>query len=231
MNPKFQRLAPCFGEQTLERIQQRKVLLIGLGGVGGIVGEVLARSGISTIGICDGDRIEASNFNRQILALDATEGMLKTSAMRGRIQAIHPEIEVIEYPFYVAEETIARLELSSYDLVLDCIDDVRAKVLLIELCKKEGIEILSAMGTANKSDPNGFCIADIRKTCYCPLAKRVRYELRKRGISDVKVCFSKEPPAEHSGVLASQMPIVGSAGFVIAQWAITYLASLEERQG
>ena len=217
------RLLNFFNAEELEKLHSKKVLIIGLGGVGGLVSEALVRTGITNLDIVDGDKVEKSNFNRQIIAIDENIGLNKTTALSNRLKQIDTDLNIKEYPIFINEETIRQFNFSAYDLVLDCIDDVKAKILIIEKCKEQNTEIISCMGTANKTDPNKFRIVDINQTSYCPLAKKVRNELRKKNIQNVKVCFSDEIPLLNQKILGSQMFIVGSASFVIAKEAIDYL--------
>ena len=223
MNDKYERLIPYYGEDNFNKLQQKRVLILGLGGVGGIVVEGLIRNGIINIGICDGDIVEFSNFNRQIIATDNNVNKSKVLAMKDRIIQINNEANITEYDFFIDENTIDKLDIENYDIVLDCIDDVKAKLLIIEKTKKYNIEIISCMGTANKTNPNAFKIADIIQTSYCPLAKKIRTELRKKNISNVKVCFSTEIPIETDIPLASQIYVVASSSFVIVKEAIDLL--------
>lgn len=223
MNDKYERLIPYYGEDNFKKLQQKRVLILGLGGVGGFVVEGLIRNGIINIGICDGDIVEFSNFNRQIIATDNNVNKSKVLAMKDRIIQINNEANITEYDFFIDENTIDKLDIENYDIVLDCIDDVKAKLLIIEKTKKYNIEIISCMGTANKTNPNAFKIADINQTSYCPLAKKIRTELRKKNISNVKVCFSTEIPIETDIPLASQIYVVASSSFVIVKEAIDLL--------
>lgn len=223
MNDKYERLIPYYGEDNFKKLQQKRVLILGLGGVGGFVVEGLIRNGIINIGICDGDIVEFSNFNRQIIATDNNVNKSKVLAMKDRIIQINNEANITEYDFFIDENTIDKLDIENYDIVLDCIDDVKAKLLIIEKTKKYNIEIISCMGTANKINPNAFKIADINQTSYCPLAKKIRTELRKKNISNVKVCFSTEIPIETDIPLASQIYVVASSSFVIVKEAIDLL--------
>ena len=225
MNNKYERLIPYYGEENFKKLQQKKVLVLGLGGVGGFVVEGLIRNGILNIGICDGDIVEYSNFNRQIIATEANVSKSKVFAMKDRIIQINNEVNIYEYDFFINENTIDNLDIESYDIVLDCIDDVKAKLLVIEKAKKHNVEIISCMGTANKTDPNGFKIVDINQTSYCPLAKKIRTELKKKNISNVKVCFSTETPINTQIPLASQIYVVASSSFVIVKAAIEMLLS------
>lgn len=219
---KFKRLLPYFTEDELNRLINARVLIIGLGGVGGLVVESLTRCAIGYFGIVDGDVVEKSNFNRQVIANNDSIGLSKVSAMEKLIHSINEDAIINKYDFFVDKDTLSLLDLENYDLVLDCIDDINAKIMIIEKCKKLGVEVLSCMGTANKTDPNRFRIVDINQTSYCPLAKKIRNELRKKNIDKVKVCFSDEV-IENKKSLASMMFIVGSASFIISKYAIDYL--------
>ena len=225
MNNKYERLIPYYGEENFKKLQQKKVLVLGLGGVGGFVVEGLIRNGILNIGICDGDIVEYSNFNRQIIATEANVNKSKVCAAKKRILDINDLVNIKEYDFFIDENTIDNLDIENYDIVLDCIDDVKAKLLVIEKAKKHNVEIISCMGTANKTDPNGFKIVDINQTSYCPLAKKIRTELKKKNISNVKVCFSTETPINTQIPLASQIYVVASSSFVIVKAAIEMLLS------
>ena len=183
----------------------------------------MALVGILNIGICDGDIVEYSNFNRQIIATEKNVNKSKVLAMKDRILDINDLVNIKEYDFFIDSETINNLDIENYDLVLDCIDDVKAKILIIEKTKKYNVEIISCMGTANKTDPNSFKIVDINQTSYCPLAKKIRTELKKKNISNVKVCFSTETPINTEIPLASQIFVVASSSFVIVKAAIELL--------
>ena len=211
-----------YSSEQKEKIITSKVLVIGLGGVGGLVTEVLVRSGIINIDICDGDIVEESNFNRQIIANKNILGKSKVDACEDMMRLICDDLNIVKYDFMINEKTISKINFTKYDIVVDCIDDVKAKILIIEECKKNNVEIISSMGTANKSDPNSFKIIDINQTSYCPLAKKVRTELRKKQINNVKVCFSNEVPTSNE-ILVSPMYIVGSASLVISKYVIELL--------
>ena len=208
MKEKFERIIPYYGKEKFETLQSKKVLVFGLGGVGGYVVDGLIRNGILNIGICDGDKVELSNFNRQIIALESNLNKQKVNAMEERILDINSDVNV-----------------TKYDLIIDCIDDVKAKIMIIEKAKLSNVEIISCMGTANKNDPNAFKIVDINQTSYCPLAKKVRTELKKKNISNVKVCFSNEVINNNSNVLLSPLYVVASSSYVILKEAIKVLLS------
>jgi tRNA A37 threonylcarbamoyladenosine dehydratase len=206
------------GVQAMERLQQASVLVVGLGGVGGHLAENLARAGVGTLGLCDFDRIDASNLNRQILAVRPALGMLKTRAAAERFETIDPHLRLREYPFKVTQYTLGDLCIEGYDYVADAIDDVGAKLLLIREADRLHIPVISAMGAGNKLDPSKFKIAPIRASHTCPLARAMRKELRLLGLTEVQVLFSEETPAprpEETGppvtASISYMPAVAGA--------------------
>jgi len=217
----YSRTELLIGNEAQEKLKNSRVLVIGLGGVGGYIVEALSRAGIGTIGICDFDKVDASNKNRQILALDSTLGLQKVDICSGRIKNINPDCEVIEFDSKLSAQILDNLLFENnekrWDYVADAIDDVPAKLALIEKCVIEGIPMISSMGTGNKLDPMQFKIADISKTNTCPLAKRVRLELRKAGIDKgVKVLFSTEKPViEHISTVPSISFVPSIAGLLI----------------
>jgi len=178
------------------------------------VAEALARTGVGAIDLFDNDRVSLTNLNRQIVALHSTIGRYKVDVMKARILDINPGCEVGAYRLFYLPETADEVDLSAYNYVVDAVDTVAAKVELIARAKAAGIPILSSMGAANKSDPSRFLVADIYKTEVDPLARSLRGELRARGIRDVKVVYSKEPP---TGQFPASNAFVPSAlGLVIA---------------
>lgn len=211
------------GDEAADSLTARKVLIFGIGGVGGYVCEALARAGIGTLGIVDNDTVDETNINRQIIATRDTVGRRKTELMEERIHSINPVCQVRPYNcFYLpGEETAALFDFTEYDYVVDAIDTVAAKIDIIARCRANGVPVISAMGTGNKMDPSRFEIADISRTSVCPLAKVVRKELRERGIKDVKVLFSKEEPVKNGtrtpGSISFVPPVAGllMAGQVI----------------
>ena len=194
MKPWLTRTAMVFGEDTVNKFENSTVAVFGLGGVGSYALEALARGGIGTLVLVDGDEVAESNLNRQLVAYKETIGMKKTEAAAERIYALDPEIRVIRKDVFVLPETIVDFDFSSYDYVVDAIDTVSGKLAIIEACKHAGIPVISAMGAGNKLDPTKFRVADIYETKVCPLAKVMRRELRKRGIGALKVVYSEEEP-------------------------------------
>ena len=191
------RTAALIGEEALEKLKKARVLVVGIGGVGGYVAEALIRAGVGTLGIVDSDRVAESNINRQIIADYTTLGRLKTDVMEERAGRINPDCTVIKYPVFYPDGDGRQPDVGKYDYVADAIDSVSSKVFLIEECLKAGVPVISSMGTGNKLHPEELLIDDISRTSVCPLAKAVRKRLREHGIEKgVKVLFSKEQPVK-----------------------------------
>ena len=198
------------GKGAVNKLKDCRVAVFGLGGVGGYVVEALARAGVGTLCLVDGDRVAESNINRQILALHTTVGRFKTEVAAERARAINPHICADERNLYYDVETQTAVDLSGYDYVVDAIDSVKSKVLLAVNCNAAGVPLISCMGTGNKLDPMAFKVADIGSTRVCPLARVMRRELKKHGVERLKVIYSEEEPKRaESGVT-----VVGSVSFV-----------------
>ena len=189
------RTAMMLGLEAVEKLKKSRVAVFGIGGVGGYTVEALARAGIGELHLVDADRVSLSNINRQIIATHKTVGQYKTEAAKERILEIDPEIKVFTYNLFFGEENANAFDFSSFDYVVDAIDSLSSKILLITLAKEANTEIISAMGAGNKLDPTRFEVADISKTEVCPLARAVRVALRKKGINRLKVVYSKEIPS------------------------------------
>lgn len=217
------RTSLMLGEDALSSLQNAKVLVVGVGGVGGYTVEALARSGVGSITMIDGDTVALSNINRQIVALHSTIGRYKVDVMRERILDINPLIKVDTLNIYYAEDT--DIDLSSYDYIVDAIDSVGAKLLLIKRSKDSGVPIISCMGAGNKLSATSFRVADIYSTSSCPLAKVVRRGLKDMGVDSLKVVYSIEPPIK-TGVSTPQSisyaPAI--AGITLASEVILDLA-------
>ena len=205
------------GSEAVSRLADAKVLVFGVGGVGGHVCEALVRAGIGEIHIVDGDTVAESNINRQIIATRDNIGQPKVEAMAERIRSINPECRVKGFQmFFLPGETSDSMDFSGYDYVVDAVDTVAAKLEIIEKAKAAGVPVISSMDTGNKLDPTLFRIADISKTSVCPLAKVIRKELRNRGIRDVKVLFSTEEPVRTGVRTPASISFVPSvAGLII----------------
>ncbi len=211
----FLRTALLIGEEGVEKLKRSRVAVFGIGGVGGYVVEALARSGVGTLDLIDNDTVSESNLNRQIVALHSTIGRLKTEVAAERVKDINPDITVNVHNLFYLPETKTQFDFSAYDYVVDAIDTVSGKLALIEQAKGSNTPVISSMGAGNKLDPTAFEVADIAKTSVCPLARVMRRELKKRGIEQLKVVYSKEEPLptllkdKDSG-----KPIPGSVAFV-----------------
>lgn len=182
------------GEENTEKLKSARVAVFGIGGVGGFTVEALARSGVGHIELIDHDTVAESNLNRQIVATADVVGREKVDVMKERILSINPNAEVVVHKCFYLPENKDEFDFSKYTYVVDAVDTVTAKLAIIEEAKKAGIPVISSMGTGNKLDPTAFEVADISKTSVCPLAKVMRRELKKRGITNVKVVYSKEEP-------------------------------------
>ncbi len=192
MNKSFSRTIGLFGESGMQKLKHSSVIIFGVGGVGSYAAEAIARAGIGRITVVDNDVVDVTNINRQLIALNSTVGLDKVSVSKGRIEDINPLCRVTAIKeFYDENSSIA---LTEFDYILDCIESVPSKLQLVEIAVKNNIKIISAMGTGNKLEPDKLRITDISKTSYCPLAKKMRVELRKRGINHLKVIYSTEEP-------------------------------------
>ena len=194
MSEKFSRTQMLVGKDAINKLSQCRVAVFGVGGVGGYVCEALVRAGVGAIDLIDNDVVSVSNINRQIIALSSTVGQEKTQVMRERILDINPDAKVETVKAFVLPENIDQFDFSVYDYIVDAIDTVSGKIAIIEKAYSLGVPVISSMGTGNKLDPTKFEIADINKTSVCPLARVMRYELRKRGVKKLKVLYSKEEP-------------------------------------
>ncbi|MBQ8094957.1 MAG: tRNA threonylcarbamoyladenosine dehydratase [Clostridia bacterium] len=190
----FSRTQLLFGEQGMARLRQSRVAVFGIGGVGGYAVEALVRSGIGALDLIDDDRICLTNLNRQLHAVRETVGQFKVDAAEKRIHAINPDCTVYTHKCFFMPENREQFDFSEYDYVIDAIDTVTGKLALAEAAQTSGTPIISSMGAGNKTDPTAFRVADIYKTSVCPLARVMRSECRKRGIQQLKVVFSTEPP-------------------------------------
>lgn len=195
MENQHSRTEMMLGTEGVRRLCDARVIVFGVGGVGGFAAEALARAGVGHIELVDSDRVSLSNINRQIIATHRTVGQYKTEAMRDRIAEINPAAEVLCHSFFFDNDTKCKFDFTKYDYIVDAIDSLGAKVELICTAHAAATPIISAMGAGNKLDPTRFEVSDISKTTVCPLARAVRIALRKRGINHLKVVYSKEPPA------------------------------------
>ncbi|MCR5600223.1 MAG: tRNA threonylcarbamoyladenosine dehydratase [Ruminococcus sp.] len=199
MSDIFSRTQLLMGDEAMDILAGSRVAVFGIGGVGGYTVEALARSGVGALDLIDDDKVCVTNINRQIIALRSTVGMYKVDAAAERIRDINPDCKVTCHKLFYMPETADKLDFSQYDYVVDAIDTVSGKIEIIEQAKKAGIPVISSMGAGNKLDPTAFEVADIYKTSVCPLAKAMRYQLKRRGIKKLKVVYSKELPIEPLG--------------------------------
>ncbi|MGM9649302.1 MAG: ThiF family adenylyltransferase [Butyricicoccaceae bacterium] len=190
----FSRTELLLGRNSMKRLQDARVAIFGIGGVGGYTAEALARSGIGALDLIDDDKVCLTNINRQIYATRSTVGRYKAEVAQERIQDINPECSVRIWKTFYAPDTADQFDFTQYDYIVDAIDTVTGKIELVEQSQRSGTPIISAMGAGNKLDPTAFRVADIYETSVCPLARVMRHELRKRGISRLKVVYSQEPP-------------------------------------
>ncbi len=222
----FERLITLIGEDKLALLLQKKVLVVGLGGVGGYVVEALARSGIGTIVLVDYDTIDITNLNRQIIALHSTIGMKKTNVLKNRILDINPNCNVIVYDMLLNNENYLELFSNQYDFIIDCCDDVKAKKLLLKEAVTRDIEYISSMGTANKLDPTKLKIVNLVETVNDPLAKIMRKYIKNEKISKkIMVLSSTETPMKQGNKLGSISYLPSMAGLLIASYVITKLSN------
>lgn len=209
----FERSELLLGKENLAKLRQARVAVFGVGGVGGYVVEALARTGVGMLDLIDNDTVSITNINRQIIATYQTIGRKKVEVAKERVLSINPEAVVNVYQTFYLPETAEQFDFTLYDYVVDAIDTVTGKIQLVEQAQKAGVPVISSMGAGNKLDPTAFEVADIYRTSVCPLAKVMRRELKKRGIKELKVVYSKEPPVTmYTEGEARRVP--GSVAFV-----------------
>lgn len=203
----FSRTQLTFGAEAMEKLAASRVIVFGIGGVGGYTVEALVRSGIGAIDLVDDDKVCLTNLNRQIFALHSTVGKYKVDVAEARIKDINPDCKVTTYKTFYMHDTSDQFDFTQYDYVVDAIDTVTGKIELIINAKKCGTPIISSMGAGNKVNPDMLEVADIYDTSVCPLARVIRYELRKRNVDGLKVVYSKEkaiPPVEDMAISCRQ---------------------------
>lgn len=202
------------GSEAVEKLNNSRVAVFGVGGVGGYVCEALVRSGVGHFDLIDKDVVSVSNINRQIIATTKTVGMYKTQVMKERMLDINPDVDVRVHNCFFLPENADEFLFSEYDYVVDAVDTVTAKIELVMRAQKEGVPIISSMGAGNKLDPAAFRVADIYKTNMCPLAKVMRRELKSRGVKKLKVVYSEEKPVDIEKVIENGKATPGSIAFV-----------------
>lgn len=216
MDSQFQRTELLLGSGAIKKLNNAKVCVFGVGGVGGYAVEALARAGIGKFVLVDNDTVNYTNLNRQIIATHKTIGMYKVDVMKERILDINPNAIVEVHKCFYLPENESDFNFSEYDYVVDAVDTVTAKISIIVNAKKNNIPVISSMGTGNKINPSMLEVSDIYKTTVDPLAKVMRLELKKRHINKLKVVYSKERPLKPINEIKSECGKVtpGSTSFV-----------------
>ena len=217
---RYSREELLIGEEGLNKLRRARVAVFGIGGVGGYVVEALARSGVGALDLFDGDTVALTNINRQIIALENTVGRPKVEVAQERVLLIDPQCRVEARQLFFSPENAGEVDFSCYDYVADAIDTVTSKIELVLRCRQAGVPVISCMGAGNKLDPTAFRVAPIEKTSVCPLARVMRRELKKRGVTGVKAVYSTEesavPAAAQEGDTkgTAGRPTPGSLAFV-----------------
>lgn len=196
MSERFQRTHMILGDDAMDKLKSARVAVFGVGGVGGYAVEALVRSGVGTIDVFDNDTVAISNLNRQIIATEKTVGIPKVDAVYERAKLINPDVIINKNQCFYMPDNADKYDLSVYSYIIDAIDTVTAKIELICRAKSAGVPIISSMGTGNKIEASMLEVSDIKKTEMCPLARVMRRELKNRGITSLKVIYSKEQPLE-----------------------------------
>ena len=199
----FSRTELLFGKAAMEKLENSRVAVFGIGGVGGYVCEALVRSGVGHFDLIDDDKVCLTNLNRQIIATRKTVGQYKTDVMKERMLDINPKVDVTVHKCFFLPENAEEFHFEQYDYVVDAVDTVTAKISLVMKAQEAGTPVISSMGAGNKLDPSRFQVADIYKTKVCPLAKVKRRELKKRGVRKLKVVYSDELPTRPINDMAS----------------------------
>lgn len=218
MSSFYSRTEALLGKSAVEKLKNSSVAVFGLGGVGSAAFEALLRSGVGAIDVFDYDTVSESNLNRQLLATNETLGQNKTEAATIRAKQINPDAKITSHNIFYLPENSNTVDLSGYDYIIDAVDTVTAKLEIIVRAKEQNVPVISSMGTGNKLDIERLKISDISKTTDCPLARVMRKELKKRGITHLKVVWSDEKPSakEETGELKGRSPSPASAIFVPA---------------
>ena len=227
---KFLRTIALVGGDGFEKLKNSRVAIFGIGGVGGYALEALVRSGIGEVDIIDGDTVNITNLNRQIIATTDTIDMPKVDAAKKRLLSINPDLSVNTQNCFYGDETADIINFSDFDYVVDAIDDVKAKTLIAVKCKEAGVKLISSMGFGNKMEPTMIEVSDIKKTSVCPLARTMRRRLKDAGITSLKVVYSKEEPKvglnpDGTRILASIAFVPSAAGLVIASEVVKDIIS------
>lgn len=209
----FERSELLLGESAIEKLHSSRIAIFGVGGVGSYTVEALVRCGIGHLDLFDGDNVAESNINRQLVATTKTIGIPKVDVAATHCKEVNPDVDVTPHIMFFSKDNADEIDFNNYDYIIDAIDTVSSKLLIVEKATKANTPVISCMGAGNKLDPTKFEVADISKTSVCPLARVMRYELRKRGINHLKVVYSKEEPIKH-GFSENGKPLPGSVSFV-----------------
>ena len=227
MNESFLRMGMAIGEESVEKLAGSHVAVFGLGGVGGFACEALARCGVGKLSIVDGDSYEITNINRQIGATTETVGRPKTDVHMERILRINPECTVFAHNMFYLPGNSSEIDFGSFDCVIDAVDTVTAKLEIISRASISDVPVISCMGTGNKLDLTRLRVGMLSETSVCPLARVMRREVRAKGLPDVKVVWSEEPPLSTSSdekrVPSSLIFVPAAAGLLLAREALNVL--------
>ena len=225
----FSRTQLLYGKEAMDKLKNSRVAILGLGGVGGYVGEALVRSGIGSFDLIDDDKICLTNLNRQIIATFDTVGQYKTDVMKERMLKINPKVNIQTHQCFFLPENASDFSFEDYDYIIDAMNTVESKLLLIENAKISKTPIISCMSTDDRMDPSKLEIVDISRSVLCPIAKQIRTKLRKKGIRKVKVLSSREKISDiqlHGSI--SFMP--GAAGMMLAGVVVKDLLGKSDRK-
>lgn len=225
------------GEEAVETLRHSRVAVLGLGGVGGAAAEAICRSGVGAMLLADYDKVDITNLNRQLIAVSSTVGQDKTEAAARRLRDINPELDLTLRDGRLTPENLPEVLDWQPDYILDCIDNVTAKLALTVLCREQGVKLITCLGTGNRLDPSLLRVGNLPDTAGtgCPLSRIMRKELRRRGITDLTVVYSLEVPVEPTGVPAadngrhppaSMAFVPPAAGFLMASHAVRDLLGL-----
>ena len=227
----FNRVKLLIGEEGYNKLKSSHVAIFGVGGVGGFTAEALVRSGVGEITLFDNDKVCESNLNRQIISTENVIGDFKVEVIKERLLSINKNLKIHVNNVFYLPENADEFPFDNYDMVVDAIDTVTAKLEIIKRAKEVGVEVISCMGTGGKLNPLQLKVADIKDTKTCPLARVMRRELKKRGIEKLKVVYSEEEPKGDSSI-SKQPPsmifVPGTAGLVIASEVVNYLIKREK---
>lgn len=220
----FDRLELLIGKENIEKISKINILIVGIGGVGGTALEALVRSGVKNITIIDKDVFSESNLNRQILSTRDSIGLYKVDVGINRCKSINPDVNITGLKINLDEKNVNELEY--FDYIIDACDDINAKLALMQYANKNNINLISSMGTGKRLNPSNVIITRLDKTSNDPLAKKMRYEARKRGLKlNIPVVCSKEEPINNDRIIASSIFVPSTAGLMLAYYIIEKVIS------